>query len=125
MSIKESHIFDSISNFYKEEREKSLDFGLDCSEIVEDFIQKFGGSAILILSNEWKSHKAIVFKDSNGNELEFLYHYAWLNPKNYKVYDAMLNYYGFSREDYLSEVISDKDSCLIQEVKSQTLKCYF
>lgn len=112
-----------ISEFYDSKRSLCRKVNIDCSEIVEDFINQFGGSALLMLSKEYSINKMVNFIDSSGNSHEYLYHYAWL--KNEKVYDPMLDYFNVEKEYYLYKVIECKLSEIsVKECSDKNLKCY-
>lgn len=119
-----SNSFSSSSDYRAEFNRLSAlrNSGMDCSEMVEDLHEKFGGRALLMLSIEWEEGKQAQFIDVCGEEKYYSYHYAW--EKDGFIYDPMLGYYKDTYNSYLRKVIGQGGRLLVNYVNSFPLRCY-
>lgn len=115
---------DKSIEIYNEYKSVAQSSNMDCSEITEDLIRLIGGRALLILSNGYKSYKMFDILKSNGEKLEFIYHYALVTDNN-EVIDPMLDYYKVGLSDYLRDTgISKNDEVTVEIINSTSLPVY-
>lgn len=98
------------------------DNGIDCSEIAEQFISMFKGKAFLFLAKDYRKYKMFEITDAQGNNHEFLYHYAYIDNESL-VWDPMLGFKGVNIETY-KLITNIQGSYTTEIVKGPSLKCY-
>ena len=114
-----NEIFDMCKDLYSRR-----DSGLDCSEMVEDLMDKFQGSALLILSPNYKSLTPINFVDCNDNVIPYVYHYAYLSEEG-KIFDPMLGYFNIGYSSYVDRVLEHSSTKpIIEKVCGPYLKTF-
>lgn len=102
--------------------------GKDCSEIVEDYLEEFGGSALLILHNNHRFYDVIKFNNFTGSVEEYVYHYAFISNVG-EIYDSMLGLVAPNLEEYLQMIklkeLNDSSTYTIEEIRNtKQLKSY-
>lgn len=118
-----------LDRFYEEQVENfKFNPNVDCSELTEDFLNEFDGTALLILHKNYSRWKEFKVTDSNEDEREYVYHYAFISSDR-KVYDVMLGYKGLSLDDYLEKIkvkeLNEPSDFTIEEIKNtKMLKSY-
>lgn len=92
---------EKLQELYNKQREIYLTTpGIDCSELVENYLAEVEGTALLLLHPDWKYGSTFAVVNAFGDVEEYVYHYAYISDDD-KVYDSMLGYSNVDIEDYL------------------------
>lgn len=112
-----------LEKFYYRQREICLKTpGIDCSEIVENYLDSFKGYALLFLSTRYKTGKGFKVTDSDGEVIDYNYHYAFV--QNDKVYDSVLGFCNVRTGEYLNSIKLDGPYTIEKVVGEKYLKSY-
>ena len=101
--------------------------GIDCSEVVENFLAKYKGSALLLLSQNYEKGEMFEMHNSNNDMFRFNYHYAFISEDGV-IYDAFLGIISKNLYEYLNTTQPHPitlNSLIVKEIKdSKTLESF-